>query len=283
MTKLKKNSFPDILARDLSSLSPAELQIARTLIESNYLAGIENASKLAKRSGVSAPTVARFSDRFGFKSYAEMRDAILRHHDNRLKGPSDLIEDRRYAAPDQAISKDASDYVRLVEECLNPANIDKLTELAKKLANSSVPVLTTGGTFSTVFAQHFYLHLRSLRKGCHFVEVGIGRESELIDLRQGTFGVIFDFRRYQPDTYAFAKRMNARGGRIVLITDPFLSPIIEFADFTIPVRVNISSPFDSGVGAMVVTEFLINQIYLAIGDPVKKRLARIDELRTELR
>ena len=283
MTKPRKHSFPDILARELSSLSPAELQIARTLIESNYLAGMENASRLAKRSGVSAPTVARFSERFGFKSYAGMRDAILRHHDNRLKGPSDLIEDRQYAAPDQTVSRDASGYVALVGECLNPANIATLTDLGRKLANSSVPVLTTGGTFSTVFARHFYLHLRSLRKGCHFIEVGIGRESELIDLRQGTFGVIFDFRRYQPDTYEFAKRMNECGGRIVLITDLFLSPISEFADFTVPVRVNISPPFDSGIGAMTVTEFLISQVYLAIGDPVKKRLARIDELRTELR
>lgn len=275
--------FPELLAEELSALSPAELQVARALIDSNYLAGMENASRLAQIAGVSSPTVARFSERLGFENYNDMRQAIIRHYSDRLKGPNDLIDDR----PEKDSSSDAVaesiHFQEIVADGLKPTNIRTMQEVGKKLSKVSVPVLSTGGTFSIVAARHLHMHLNALRKNCHFADARIGRQNELFDLKQGTIGIIFDFRRYQPDTFDFARELKLRGGRIVLITDPFLSPISELAEHIVTVRGDVTPPFDSAVGAIVVSEYLVQQVYCALGDSVRTRLKSMDALRSELR
>ena len=57
--------------------------------------------------------------------------------------------------------------------------------------------------------------------------------------------MLFDFRRYELDTFEFARLARERGGRLVLLTDPWLSPIADLADAVLPAQVDGPSPFES--------------------------------------
>lgn len=76
MTKLHQRNVPvgdtstmaSRIRRSQESLSPAELKLSRAL--ANYpAAGLESTNALAKKVGISAPTVLRFITRIGFGRY----------------------------------------------------------------------------------------------------------------------------------------------------------------------------------------------------------------------
>ncbi|MEU5227129.1 MurR/RpiR family transcriptional regulator [Streptomyces toyocaensis] len=63
------------LRSDMSRFSRSERRIARLLLE-GPATGTDTVSLLARRAGVSAPTVVRFALRCGFAGWIELRDAL---------------------------------------------------------------------------------------------------------------------------------------------------------------------------------------------------------------
>lgn len=102
------------------------------------------------------------------------------------------------------------------------------------------------------------------------------RESYLIDVGKKTVLVIFDFRRYQESSIQFAEEAAERGATIVLVTDPYLSPISHVANCVLPVQVEAPSPFDSQIAAMAMVEILVAGLIEQLGDKARLRLEMIE-------
>jgi DNA-binding MurR/RpiR family transcriptional regulator len=86
--------------------------------------------------------------------------------------------------------------------------------------------------------------------------------------------VAFDFRRYQKDTIEFARTVHRRGASVVLVTDPWLSPIAEIAAYTFPAAVEAVSPFDSLMPAFALADLLVTAVIESIGDQAERRERR---------
>ena len=84
--------------------------------------------------------------------------------------------------------------------------------------------------------------------------------------------VVFDYRRHQPDTVEFGRHARARGARVVLLCDPFLSPLAPDADVLLTTSVAGPPPFDSAAGALMAVEMLIGAVAERLGASARKRL-----------
>jgi len=84
-------------------------------------------------------------------------------------------------------------------------------------------------------------------------------------------GVVFDFRRYERDTAAFAQAAHHAGARIVLFTDPWLSPVADIADALLPAQVASTSPFENLTPTVAVVETLVTAIAENLGDQARQR------------
>src|SRR3546814_16216429 len=73
----------DILDGD-ATLTPSEQKIARVLLADYPVSGLGTQSSLARRAGVSDPTVVRFVAKLGFDGFTEFQASLL-----------DEVEDRR--------------------------------------------------------------------------------------------------------------------------------------------------------------------------------------------
>jgi DNA-binding MurR/RpiR family transcriptional regulator len=62
----------------IGTLSPAERRLARVLLASYPIAGLESVARFAERAGVSPPTVTRFITKLGFRGYPEFQE-VIRH------------------------------------------------------------------------------------------------------------------------------------------------------------------------------------------------------------
>src|SRR6266571_5947358 len=90
----------ELVRQRLDSLSPAERRLARVLLASYPIAGLESVARFAERAGVSPPTVTRFITKLGFTGYPEFQEVLRHEVQARLSSPLGryLIEPKGRAA-----------------------------------------------------------------------------------------------------------------------------------------------------------------------------------------
>ncbi|HXV92110.1 MAG TPA: hypothetical protein VD813_02330, partial [Pseudonocardia sp.] len=67
------------------------------------------------------------------------------------------------------------------------------------------------------------------------------------------------------------------GGRIILFTDRWLSPVSEIADVVLVCQVDSPSPYDSLVSTMAVVEAVVAGVLSALGDDARERMAAVEQ------
>ncbi|MER6950604.1 MurR/RpiR family transcriptional regulator [Nonomuraea sp. NPDC000554] len=266
-------SVAERVRRGLDDASAGERLVARALLANYPAAGLETASRLAERAGVSAPTVVRFTARLGFPGYRAFQQALREEIEARRASPLTL---GRHAAEGSLRVAAAEVYRQRMDEtfaALSDPELDRVTDL---LSDPARRVTSVGGRYSHILAEYLDLHLRLLRPGTRVLDPrpeAMG--AACVDAGRKDVVVVFDYRRYQRDIVSFARAAHARGAKVVLFTDPWLSPAADSAELVIPARVEAPSPFDSLVPAMALVETVVARVTARLG---QDRLRRIEEI-----
>jgi DNA-binding MurR/RpiR family transcriptional regulator len=261
----------------LGSLSPSERRIARILLSGPPTIGLESSSRLAQNAGVSAPTISRFvTHQLGFDNYAAFQAALRDEISARVLSPVEVY--RQYRVQQQPGGTPSSTAAVLGEAVaatianLDQEEVDRATAL---LADARHQALAIGGWFSHLAAGYLVSVLRELRPGVRLVlPVPAERAAALADLSSKDVVGVFDFRRYERDTHDFAQAAHAVGARLVLFTDPWLSPIADIADALLPAQVDGPSPFESLTPTIAVVETLLTAIADNLGDAGRAHFER---------
>ena len=136
-------------------------------------------------------------------------------------------------------------------------------------------MLVTGGWTSHLLAAMLTSLLRPFRDGVHHVpSLAAERAAALAELSRRDTVVLFDFRRYELDTFEFARLARDRGARLVLLTDPWLSPIADLADAVLPAQVDGPSPFESLTPTVALVETLATDVARRLGAAGNDRMER---------
>ncbi|TIW28801.1 MAG: MurR/RpiR family transcriptional regulator, partial [Mesorhizobium sp.] len=93
--------------------------------------------------------------------------------------------------------------------------------------------------------------------------------------------IVFDYRRYQLDVVAFAQLAAARRVRILLFTDPWLSPISEFSELTLTCPIEVNSPYDTMASSVAQIEAVIAQILASMEKRTRERIEELEEIRLQ--
>ena len=104
------------------------------------------------------------------------------------------------------------------------------------------------------------------------------RAGAVSDMARRDVAVVFDFRRYEWDTVEFARAARAAGAKVVLFTDPWLSPAVDVAEVTLPVQVTGAAPFESLVPTLAVVETLVTAVARALGAEGNHRFEQFGEV-----
>jgi DNA-binding MurR/RpiR family transcriptional regulator len=262
-----------------ADLSPAERKLARVLLATYPIAGLESVARFAERAGVSAPTVTRFITKLGFRGYPEFQEELRNEVQARLSSPLA----RYHEAPDQHTDSlvasalaVAGHNLEATRELLSHHDVEEAVEV---LADVKRRVLVLGGRVSGSLARYLAGQLHLIRPGVALVVAErTAATQQLIDLRKGDVLVVFDYRRYQADTIESARLVAAEGVNVVLFTDPWLSPASAFAKQVVVTSVETVGPFDSMVGATAVLEAVVAAVLSRLGPRAQGRMQSLERL-----
>ena len=271
----------ELVRQRLNDLSPAERKLARVLLASYPIAGLESVVRFAERARVSPPTVTRFITKLGFSGYPEFQETLRNEVQARLSSPVSRYRDNEAGRGTDSVLSDALEVathnLKVTLDVLSHRDVNEAVEL---LADVKRRVMVLGGRVSAPLARYLAHQLHLLRPGIGLVDAERSTPAqELIDLRKGDILVIFDYRRYQADTIESAQVTSAQGCNVILFTDPWLSPASAFARQVIVTGVDQVGPFDSLVGAMAVVEGVVAAVLNRLGPRAQSRMRNLEKLR----
>ena len=268
----------EVVRQRLDSLSPAERRLARVLLASYPIAGLESVARFAERAGVSPPTVTRFITKLGFRGYPEFQETLRHEVQARLSSPLARYRDepKQDSAMAEALERSAYN-LRATRDLLSDRDVKEAVQL---LADIRRRVMVLGGRVSAPLARYLAAQLHLLRPGVGLVDSERSAPAQqLIDMRKTDVLVVFDYRRYQPDTIDSARVAAARGCDVILFTDPWLSPASAFSRQVLVTSVETVGAFDSLVGAMAVVEAVIAAVLRQLGPRAEARMQSLERLR----
>jgi DNA-binding MurR/RpiR family transcriptional regulator len=262
------------------ALTSAERKVARVFLASYPIAGLETVAQLASRAGASGPTVMRFVNKLGFDGYPEFQDALRLEVQEKLTSSLAQYPEAGARPSNGVIQESLQVFHGELDKSfagLSEAEFDAVVDL---LADPKYAVWCTGGRFSQVFAFFLFAHLNMMRSRCrHVVAAPTPGWDELIDADKRTVLVVFDYRRYQNSTIEFARRAAEKGCRIVLFTDPWLSPVAAVARHVLTCTVHGASPFDTMVPGLALIETVVAALSVKLGAQAKPRITELERLR----
>ena len=213
-----------------NELAPAEARVVEALLRDYPLTGLGSVGDLAAAAGVSAPTVLRLVAKLGFGGYPEFREHLRGEVAARLFSPVEAYP-RAVDRADDLLATAERRYAEAVHATFRGLDPGEVERAVAALCELDAAVLVAGGRFSGVLATHLAAYLQILRPGVDEVPPEPGRRARaLLSVDAATVLVVFDYRRHQPDTVEFGRHARARGARVVLVCDPFLSPLAPDAD-----------------------------------------------------
>jgi len=266
-------TIADRLRHTLGELPPAEKRVARTLLADYPAAGLGTIANVAEHAGSSGPTVLRLATRLGFSGFAELQRGLRDELTARDRSPLVLYDFQPEADDVPAIIAGA--LAQEVDRSLRSVDRVDFAKAINMFRQEKLRVFASGGRFSGLLAEYLTLHLQQLRPGVRTVAAD-DRPAALLDIGRRDVVVLFDFRRYQTDVIRFGLAAAARGAQLILITDPWLSPLAAKSAVVLTAEVSSPSPFDSLVPAMALVEGLIAGTVRALGDVPRARIETYD-------
>jgi DNA-binding MurR/RpiR family transcriptional regulator len=224
--------------------------------------------------------VSRFIAELGFGSYAEFQRALHEEITARMMSPVEVY--RRHQAgqrPDDVLTAGARTLGEAVTASVAGLDPEEFHRAVALLADGGRQVLVTGGWFSQLLAGYLASVLRELRPGVRLVGPSpTERAGAIADIAKRDTVAAFDFRRYERDTLEIARTARAVGARVLLFTDPWLSPVADIADAVLTAQVSGPSPFESLTPALAVVETLITSVVEELGEAGRARFERFGDI-----
>src|SRR6266704_2783260 len=164
----------ELVRHRLASLSPAERKLARVLLASYPIAGLESVARFAERAGVSPPTVTRFITKLGFRGYPEFQEVLRHEVQNRLSSPLERYRDEVPGRGAGTLLTDALDVSRRnLQATVEQLSHHDFEEAVGLLCDVRRRVLVLGGRVSAQLARYQADTIESARvastQGCNVV------------------------------------------------------------------------------------------------------------------
>ncbi|NWL26623.1 MurR/RpiR family transcriptional regulator [Paenarthrobacter ureafaciens] len=262
----------------MGALSAKERLVARAVLAQYPVAGLETTASLAEIANVSVPTVVRFVSKVGYPSYKQFQSRLREELAEKTASPVVLETRSSTSSKDDELVPWASRIIRTsLGNTFEQLPESEVQAAVFALAGAEGSIHTFGGRFTHVLAEYAALNLRAIRQRVYYHRDIQDAIAASVEMSKRDCLIIFDVRRYQPDAVRLARRVKEGRGTIVLITDPWMSPIAEFADIVLPARVEAPSPLDGLVGPMAVVEMIVAGVQLLLGEKAADRLRHWEE------
>ena len=268
------------IRQHFSALTKSERKFAAYLLEDYPSAGLASITVVAERADVSTPTLARMVQKLGFKGFPQFHQALLTELQAKVQGPAERRANWASEVPEgHLLNRFTQAITHNLEQTLANVDTAQFDAAAEQLADTAGRLYLVGGRITKALADYAFTHFQAIRpRITHMTSSSTTWPHYVLDMTKGDTLLLFDVRRYEANLQRLAELAAVRGVKIVLITDQWVSPVAEVADYSFNCWVEIPSAWDSNISTMMLLEALIAAVQERNWDETKGRYQRLDKL-----
>ncbi len=275
-------TLENAIREKMDDLTVAERKVATALIADYPFAGLLTLAELAKQARASSPTILRLVTKLGFHGYGDFQRVVISEIKEAYHSPLILHEAANQRSHDDNFIANLSEAsIDAVRDTISTISEKQFDTVCKLIADKKRSIFLVGGRMSYTLAMFLFRHLRQIRTKVFLVPENEEEWPEYL-LRMGRHDIVIaiDFRRYQSNMEHFGRLASQdRGAKIVLFTDKWLSPVSKYSVHTLPVAVDVGTPWDTSVPLLLLIEAIINRVSEKDWDTTRKRIEAWDQLR----
>lgn len=280
MKRQARTTIAERIRTRFAALTPAERQLADSLMANYPVAGLSSITDFARTAGVSTPTVLRAAKKLGFSGFPEFQAALRDEIQETLATPiarHDVwVAD---SAGEHILNRFAQVSLANLRTSLRGIDAREFDAVARLLMDPKRRIHIIGGRISHSLASYLCTHLQMARDGVSLMPRVAGLwPQQLIAMNRADVLVVFDVRRYEAELADLALLAREQGATIVLFTDQWMSPVAAHARHAFAARVEVPSSWDSGVVILFLVEALIAAAVDAGWPQMSTRMTRLEQL-----
>lgn len=216
-----------------------------------------NIEKIAKYSGTSPATIYRYIKRFGYSSYEVfIQDYLASFYENRR--PVKYLT----GSPDVGIDEWSKQHFQLEIENIAKTNMkfspEKCHEAAQLILNARRRWVV-GWRLEASAASYMAYTMNYMLGDTAQIESGLIGES-LVSFKPQDILVVMSFQRYSSVTLSIMEKAQAKGLKIIVITDSEESPAVNFADVYFIAETSSLFFLDSYTAALAICNALTAEV-----------------------
>lgn len=263
-----------------AALTTSERKFAQALLDNYPAAGLASITIAAAGAEVSTPTLARLVQKLGYKGYPQFQQALLAELEAKASGPTQRRDQWSSDMPEShLLNRFATAIAGNIQQTL--ANVDpgQFDSAVGLLADTDRRLYVVGGRISRALADYAFTHFQAVRRRItHMTSSSATWPHYVLDMTEGDVLLLFDMRRYETNLLRLAQLAEARGVRVILITDQWASPVATHAAHTFHCWTQIPSAWDSNTSTMMLLEALIAAVQEADWPETRHRYERLDAI-----
>lgn len=260
-------------------LSPTQRRIAQYLLEHPGDVALLSSVDLARRVGVSQPSVTRFAAALSFERYADFRRKVGAIVMGAAQQPPEEVRRNEFAA---AVGAEVRNLEGLSSFLADPSTV---VRLGRDLARSR-PLTVVGLRVSAGLATYFGYCARKVHPDVHVITQGGSLLDDTIALGHrsgGTWLLCFAMPRYPTETVEAMRFARSLGMKVAVVADQPLASVADVADVLLPAAVSTLLVFDSHAAPMVLATVLLQAMCDAMPDASQRQLEELEQINVERR
>ncbi len=261
------------------TFSKGQKKIADAVLSSYDRAAYLTAAKLAEFVGVSESTVVRFAAELGFSKYTEFQRAVQELVRIKLT-PTQRIEitKQRIGSGDILENVIESDIAKLryTLDTLDREVFDRSVDSVLKAKT----IYIAGARSTEPLAKILYYNLSMIFDNVRFINPSSSAEvfEQMYSISEEDCFIAFSFPRYSSKMVNAVKFAKSNNAEVVVFTDSAVSPLAEFASYTITAQSDMASFMDSLVAPLAIVNAMVVEISARCGDKITERFKNLEKI-----
>lgn len=244
-----------------TEFSAGQKKVGDLFFKEPIFLAFSSALEVGKRVTVSESTVIRWTQKLGYKGYADFQQVVQRKlAEERLEKAEQKVQE---PVADQTFLENLLDAeVLSIVKLKKSINEEELLRVVDKISQAN-RVYVTGNFFDYGIAQWFANWLNLALDHTEMMHPSTGEYyTQLSKLGEGDLVIAFVFPRYTRIVIDTLKDAKAQGADVIVLTDTEKSPALAYADYALTVSVNSTLSIDSYTSVHALLTSIMRFVYV---------------------
>lgn len=268
----------DKIKNNIKLLTNSEKKVADYIIKHTSETTFDTVNSLSKKVGTSTTTIMRLASKLGYSGFADLQNDLQKFVMASSTPKGRLISNLDNVNTNKLWTQTVQFYNQQINQLFNQIDQNVLDEVVS-LIESSNNIYCTCVRSGLPVGQYFSQNINRIHGNCNMIVADTTDwVDEIISMGQGDLLVAISFPRYANRIQEFVKIAKEKNVTVVIITDTFSSPIVQFGDVIIPCDSNSLAFHNSPITATIVVDYIINALAVKNSNHNSDRLEEVSEI-----